>query len=157
MTTPPPPQDGPKEYRQPLWVRVAVSVPLVAGAVYLVVSGALAGGAALITGVAIAAVMLAVIVRSWQLKLALGDDVTVVNWRHTHHLTWTDVDRFGYDRSGLWIMRSNKQKVAVAAFALGRGMPKMRLHGAAVKDQLEEVRKQRRKSPPGRGRGRKRA
>lgn len=118
---------------------------------YLVVSGAVAGGAALVTGVLIAALMLAVIVRSWQLKLAVGEDVTVVNWRRTVHLPWSDVTRFGYDRSGLWILRSNQQKVAVAAFALGRGVPKMRLYGEAVKDQLEELRRERRKPGPGRG------
>lgn len=157
MTTPAAPTGGPTEFRQPVWLRVVVSLPLVGAAVYLVASGAVVGGPALVTGSVLAVLMVAVIVRSWQLKLALGDDVTVVNWRRTHNLAWSDIERFGYDRSGLWIMRKNKQKVAVAAFALGRGLPKVRLHGQGVMEHLEEVRRDRRKPPPGRGRGRKRS
>jgi hypothetical protein len=154
VTSPAP--EHPSEYRQPLWLRVVVSLPLAAAAVYLVASGVATGGGALVTGAILAAVMVAVIVRSWQLKLALGDEVTVVNWRQTHRLTWTDVERFGYDRSGLWILRRNKQKVAVAAFALGRGLPSVRRHGGGVMEQLEEIRKERRKPRPGAGRGRAR-
>jgi hypothetical protein len=154
VTTPPPDGRGPTQFRQPVWLRVVVSLPLVAGAVYLVLSGVATGGGSLVTGVIIALIMVAVIVRSWQLKLALGDDVTVVNWRQTHHFTWTDVEKFGYDRSGLWILRRNKQKVAVAAFALGRGLPSVRRHGNGVMQHLEEVRRERRKPPPGRGRKR---
>ncbi len=137
----------------PVWMRVVGSLPLFVLALLIVPPGLSGGGVSVVFRMIIVVLILGFVVRSFLLKLVLGDDgVTIVNWRSTKKLPWSDVDAFGHDRRGLWVRRRNKQEVLIAAFAIGRSLPPVRKLSKATADELELIRKKRR----GPGKNRKR-
>lgn len=141
------------EFRPPAWLRLLTNLPLLLASGLLLQGGIAEGGSTLVVGGALSALMLAFVVRSFMLKIAIGGDVTVVNWRGTQRYAWSDVLHFSYDRAGLWLTRRNKERVAVKAFSFGRALPAVQRQGKAVAETLEAARKAHR--GPGTARGKK--
>lgn len=143
-------------YRQPAWLRLVSSLPMFVASGMLLTGGIQDGGSTLWFGAVAAVLLLGVAARAWWLMIAVGADVTIVNWRRTRHYPWSDVEAFVYNRAGLSLIRRNAEIVKVAAFALGRGIPAIRRKGEALAEELEAVRKARRGPGPARGGKKKR-
>jgi hypothetical protein len=103
--------------RPPVWQRVISAVALAATAAVLVLGGLGEGGWILPPALVGAAVMLAVTVRSWLLRVELdADSLVLVNWLRTVRLPWAEVVRCGQDAEGIWVRRHDGHQLRVSAF-----------------------------------------
>jgi hypothetical protein len=142
-----------RTFRQPTWLRLICTVALLGFAAVLVAGGVQEGGALVALGLVGGALVLAVAVRGWLLRLVLSDEVVIVNWLQTHRVAWRDVEKFGCD-GGVWIRRRGGGVVEVAAFSFVPGaLPSAQRRNERAANELERARQKRR----GHGAGRDRA
>jgi hypothetical protein len=66
-----------------------------------------------------AAVLAVVSYRAARLRLLLGDEVVVVGWFRSHHIPWTDVEKFVVNEKGLAVRLRGGLEEAVPAFQMG--------------------------------------
>ena len=102
--------------RPPVWQRIVCAGPLAGPAAVLAVGGGQEDGWLRLLSLAGVPVLPLIAHRGWQLRVELGDGVSIVHWLGTVHVPWADVERFGYDdTSGVWVRRRDGREHAVAA------------------------------------------
>lgn len=140
---------GMQVFRQPLYLRVICAAAPAFLGVGLVVGGVQERGWLRILCVTGAALVVLAATREWQLRVEVGDGVTIVNRLATVHIPWSEVQRFGYD-GGLWVRRRDTRQHYASAFSFVPGsLPSASERGRDAAARLENIRKKRR----GRGGG----
>ena len=107
--------------------RVANSVPwmLVALVLFYGSSSALGrNNTSAVIGFIGAAAMVWVAWRSARLRLLLGDEVVIVGWFGKTTIPWSDIQRFDYNKKGLFIKQVGGLETAVPAFTMGASLLK---------------------------------
>ena len=107
--------------------RVANSVPWMLVALILFYGSLSALGrnnTGAVFGFAGAAVMVWVAWRSARLRLLLGDEVVIVGWFGRTTIPWSDIQRFDYNKKGLYIKQVGGLETAVPAFTMGASLLK---------------------------------
>jgi hypothetical protein len=102
--------------RQPAWLRLLVAAIGLGCAAVLVVGGIDEGGWALLACLVGAVLVLAGTWRQDRMRVELGRDVVVVNFWRTVVLSWSEVDRFGYE-SGAWVRRRDMRQHEISLFS----------------------------------------
>ena len=130
--------------RPPTWLRLLCAAPVAALAGGLVAGGIDEGGwllGACCTG---AVALVGVGVRSWQLRVEVDHELTVVNWSRTLRIPWPEVKRFGHD-GGVWVRRRSGRRHDVGAFpAVTGALRSVDRRHREVAAALEEIRERRR-------------
>lgn len=103
-------------HQLPPWHRRTVSGVLLAVAVLVALGGVVDGGRPEVVALAGVAVLVALAVRSHQLRVETGADVVVVNWLHTHRFAWDQVERFAVAGGGVELRLAGGRRVPVRAF-----------------------------------------
>jgi len=112
---------------------------------FLIVGGVSEGGVVAVGGFLGALLAVGAGIRSCQLRIVLGNGVTVVNWFRTYEIPWAEVDRFVYEGKEVWVRTRNGPSITVAAFAAPPGaLPFVARRNQQLARQLESVRKKRR-------------
>ena len=147
--------------------RVANSVPWMLVALILIYGSISARSmVAVVGGLAGAAVMVFIAWRSARMRLLLGDEVVIVGWVNRTSIPWSEVQKFDYNKKGLFIKQTGGLEVMVPAFTMGSSLLKsiQRSQEADMRqlvERAERIRKQhigstakpKAKPPPGKRRG----
>ena len=138
--------------RQPVYVRVICAATLAFLAAVLVVGGVQEDGWLRVLCLAGAVLVALAATRQWQLRVEVGDGVTVVNWLTTTRIPWAEVERFHYD-GGLQVHCRDRRQHYAAAFSFVPGaLPSANARGREAAVRLETIRKTRRSRGGGRDR-----
>lgn len=94
-----------------------------------------------------AALMVFVAWRSARLRLLLDDEVVIVGWFGRTSIPWSEVQRFDYNKKGLYIKQVGGLETMVPAFTMGASLLKsiqrsQEAEMQALVERAERIRKQ---------------
>ena len=107
--------------------RVANSVPWMLVSLVLLYGSSSALGrnnTGAVIGFTGAAAMLWVAWRSARLRMLLGDEVVIVGWFGKTSIPWNDIQKFDYNKKGLYIKQVGGLETMVPAFTMGASLLK---------------------------------
>ncbi|TNM70475.1 hypothetical protein FHN55_00160 [Streptomyces sp. NP160] len=132
-------------HRLPLWQRLLCTVVPALTFVPLVARGRQDGGWPLARTSLAALALLAVLVRSWQLRVVTGPGVVVVSWFRTHRLDWREAERFTAESGGVEVELVDGRSIGVAVFATTVGASSWLVErNESAAEQLQRARRRHR-------------
>ena len=136
-------------FRQPVYVRVICAAAMASLATVLAVGGIQENGWLRVLCLIGAILVVLAATREWQLRVEVGDGVTLVNRLTVTHIPLGEVHRFGYD-GALWVRRRDMRQHYAAAFSFVPGsLPSASTRGRDAAIKLENIRKKRRRKGGG--------